>query len=439
MAYPLLKDIFQIGPELQATVEVRLDEIDGDNIYYDGWLSFSGKGNMYNDASDFVYKYSTIDNGAPYNKIPTPTWHSGTESIVDRVNHDINISPGITSIANNFLNIPVYHTAIRIKGESILINGDVEYIGDGAFNNFYRKKVLIVNNRIKSIPDGCFSRNILLEQINLPINIESIGKSAFSECSKLENIILPSNLKNIGDNAFSSCLSLNNIIVPDSIINLGTSIFSSCASLKNIELPNNLTVIPDYTFSNSGLEGIKLPDSLTTIKQFAFQNCPLKEIHFPNSIVDIDGFYKCNSLEIIEIPSNVTVRMYTSTFYVEKNEGINVDINGYLITTLNIGTGRKVLIGDSELDLEDEFTANNYLFETIYNRIVTYKNLNKGLTLYISHLGQWLQVGVYDANNGNIALVDNKDLHWIKALEQHNKKQLPVFVAHNKKWLQIQY
>ena len=92
-------------------------------------------------------------------------------------------------------------------------------------------------------------------------DVECIGEGAFDNCSSLTSITLPSGVTSIGNYAFYECGSLTSINMSDGVTSIGTSAFFACTNLTSITLPDELETIGGTAFANSGLRSIELPSS----------------------------------------------------------------------------------------------------------------------------------------------------------------------------------
>ena len=81
-----------------------------------------------------------------------------------------------------------------------------------------------------------------------------------------------------------------------------------CKELKDVVISENLSVIPPFAFSNSGIEKIDIPNNITVIGMNAFANTLLKEIELPPDLqtIKINAFRDCSSIQKITIHSNAT-------------------------------------------------------------------------------------------------------------------------------------
>lgn len=79
--------------------------------------------------------------------------------------------------------------------------------------------------KITLIADGAFKRKDKIKEVTLPPSIETIGDCAFYLCKGLQKINLPDGLKKIGGRAFYDCIGLKEICIPRSVEEIGENAF----------------------------------------------------------------------------------------------------------------------------------------------------------------------------------------------------------------------
>lgn len=114
--------------------------------------------------------------------------------------------------------------------EHVIVEGDLESIGNCAFYEFTDMK-----------------------DITLPGTVKSIGLAAFGYCRSLSSVTLPEQLREIGENAFLTCQSLTEVTIPASVTTIGKSAFESCEALLKVNLePTTLPTLTGSTAFDKG-------------------------------------------------------------------------------------------------------------------------------------------------------------------------------------------
>ncbi len=189
-------------------------------------------------------------------------------------------------------------------------------------------KSVVIESGVTTILDNAFKDCTSLDTVTIPDGVTIIGKDAFYGCFSLTEAALPDTLLNIGDRAFMNCIHLEKIsipdgvttigsdalantaisaiIIPNSVVSMNQGVFCYCSKLTSVtfETGCQLTSIPIFTFSDSGLASITIPDSVTAIQNGAFQGCTaLTSVTIPGSVstVKINAFQNC-------------IRLYAATF-----------------------------------------------------------------------------------------------------------------------------
>lgn len=209
--------------------------------------------------------------------------------------------------------------------KSVKFSKKLESIGQGAFVDCLKLKEVELGKSIKQIGGGAFENCTSLEKVIINGNVETISPYTFFYCINLKSAYLGNNLKKIGESAFEDCRSLEIINFNGNIDTLETNAFSCCYKLKSIQLGNNLKRIGRAAFENcislesvNGYGDIKinLPDNIEVIESSAFSGCEsIKEIAFPSSVKELGEyvFWGCSNLKKITIPDSI-VKIGVSCF-----------------------------------------------------------------------------------------------------------------------------
>lgn len=229
--------------------------------------------------------------------------------------------------------------------------GNVQYIGDNAFQNCKQLEHINFNKSTKTIGRSAFTNCTGLKDVELPSSIETIGDSAFSGNTACSSIKFANNsseesvgrnafasntalrtidfgtgtkITSFGDNCFASNTSLMYVYadgksntLPQGIDHqqLGMSLFSGCTSLQSFIWPAYLEILPGSTFNGcTALQSVIFGDETgstsvcETIGQSAFQKCTsLNELVLPQSATTIgqSAFQDCSLLQKLVVSDNL--------------------------------------------------------------------------------------------------------------------------------------
>ena len=199
------------------------------------------------------------------------------------------------------------------------LKNDVVIICDNAFRKCERLSTVSIPNNVIAIGYYAFSGCAMLNSVELPPKITIIKEGTFQYCNNLISISIPENVTEIGRWAFQKCKKIPNVSLPRRIRKIGEGVFSHCEYLTAINLPEKLEYIPEEAFLYcKKLTTLGIPEGVKKIYGGAFVGCSsLQEIFLPNSLesivkwvedVPVKPFYRCNSLQNIQIPIGTKVK-----------------------------------------------------------------------------------------------------------------------------------
>lgn len=87
-----------------------------------------------------------------------------------------------------------------------------------------------------------------------------------------------------------------------------TKSFQDCYDLREVYIPSTVTVLPEYCFSESGLEKVHFFGQIAEIPRSAFAGCTnLKEITIPEGVevIGYQSFFGCVNLEKVTLPDSL--------------------------------------------------------------------------------------------------------------------------------------
>lgn len=161
----------------------------------------------------------------------------------------------------------------------------------------------VIPSGVTSIPAGAFAHRNALASIYIPNTVTSIGLraiwnananlciyitslSAWLNIDFVESWIIsyhklyengtlittatfPSGTTT-ASRAFSYNIGITSATMPDTVTTLTTGIFQYCENLTSIQLSNNITEIPSYAFTRTGITSCKIPATVTDIADASF-------------------------------------------------------------------------------------------------------------------------------------------------------------------------
>ena len=304
---------------------------------------FSDEGVLFSDEGELIL-YPPKKDDEEYT-IPYP------------VNIDINAFANCANLKK--LTIPegriIYRYAFKNSTsiESIVIDGNIEQIQEGAFSGCTNLKSITISGLIKNIDSNAFKNSTSIESIVIDGNTEQIPEGAFSGCTNLKSITISGLIKNIDSNAFENCYGLEDVYfngtekqwneieintdgneslfsakihfsgIPAERIfqyklnegtiyfNEGTSAVTGFSGFENTSLviPEKINDIEVKAISGSGNTiDLTLPNTVTYIADNAFGNKNIKSINLSDSSITYIGksaFAHC-SLTNIDLPDCLT-------------------------------------------------------------------------------------------------------------------------------------
>ncbi|MCC8196875.1 MAG: leucine-rich repeat domain-containing protein [Ruminococcus sp.] len=183
---------------------------------------------------------------------------------------------------------------------SIEIQGDIDFIGGGAFCGCTNLESVEIPDGVTRIGYGAFYSCDGLTEVTIPDSVTTIEKDAFYYCTSLTSVELPDSVNTINDSAFSLCYSLESITIPAGVTELGDYVFSQCTSLTGITVDENN---PNY----ADVDGVLFDKDITELICYPLGKTD-KDYEIPDGVttIDMNAFEKNETLESITIPASVT-------------------------------------------------------------------------------------------------------------------------------------
>ena len=263
------------------------DDYCGEHVtweYFDGVLTISGTGDMYN-----------------YESVRDTPWYSISDDI-----EIVIVKKGVTSVGDN-----AFYWCDKLT--SVELRSSVTSIGKWAFGYCRKIQTVSLPSDLTSIGDYAFYDCRAINGIYIPPHVISIGKEAFWNCEKITDIFIPDGVKSIGYYAFGDCSALTYVAIPASVTSIGDAVFASCDSLTSVDIDSgnsgycfengvlfnkNKTKLIQYLITNTA-SSYTIPDGVTGIGARAFENnTSLTTLTIPGSVTgfSIYAFKNCSGL-----------------------------------------------------------------------------------------------------------------------------------------------
>lgn len=133
-------------------------------------------------------------------------------------------------------------------------------------------------------------------------DVSNVGNYAFYQYEKVKVVNLGEGVKKIGNNTFKDCTRLSNLTLPNSLEEIGeawtnysnrANTFNGCSMLKELVIPVNVRFIGANAFRNCGIEKIQWDAKNCTVDVVPYSNyevfggCPIHEANFGSEVKSI--------------------------------------------------------------------------------------------------------------------------------------------------------
>lgn len=330
---------------------------------------------------------------------------------------------------------------------------------------------------IREVGDSAFMGCLLITNFTFPSSVITIEQAAFDHCSNLDTAALPSGLTEIADHAFDSC-DLHSLSalptgvtcigtyafantkvplasLPSGLTEIGDTAFYRVTTLRLTSLPDTLLKIGEGAFAHTaggdpedpslGLTAL-LPPNLTHIGRDAFVGSHITKAILPDSLVecvapfqqigtlreifmvqntggheDVNALggkwaYGCNSLEEVDLPSNIT-SIGDQAFFRESGQPISTfrlrATTPPLLGVMPFTPGQVIQVPASAVSTYEADTAwaalinaGHITIQAIDITAITHYYLRRGLTSYGATLFDgWSSLSrVNSENEGELAI-----------------------------------
>lgn len=254
-----------------------------------------------------------------------------------------------------------------VEAFSILVDPSVQAIGEDAFANCDRLKVVTLPDSLTSIGNNAFYNCSQLESIHIPASLQAIGSNAFGYCCGLTSIQIPSTVTSIGERAFDL---INNVeyygglkdlndwgsknrngyvegqvvyrnaekkilcgvstnyagefVVPDTVTMIASKAFYSCKKITGIRIPDSVTSIEQQAFMNcEQITQVTLPESVRYVETATFMSCSnLQQVIFEGKVeyIEQEAFANCHKLSSLQLPETVDyigINAFTDCYHLQ--------------------------------------------------------------------------------------------------------------------------
>lgn len=236
------------------------------------------------------------------------------------------------------------------KITSVDIPKSVSLIESQAFSGTGITSITIPDSVVE-IKDGAFRNCTELKTINILSDSLVLRGNVFRSTG-IETFTLPEGVIIDGDATFGDCPNLKSFYFPDGLTTekqIGTSTLWHCYALDEVRLPQDLTILPEYFFSNTSItsidlpatvkeigryayEGIKtmpkaiIPNHVTKVGPFVFTGNSIEEVVWSENchIIPNDAFRSCEQLTKVTIPETVDSIQENAFYYCTALESIHL-------------------------------------------------------------------------------------------------------------------
>ena len=393
-----------------SLIEINVD--DSNNSYS------SDNGVLFNKTKTLLMQYPC--GKSDYYNIPHGVIVIGRSAFLNSIN-----LPGIT--------IPETVTVIDDRAfyncsglNVVTILDAVTTIGSNAFRNCTGLTIVNIGEGVRNIGSNAFTNCTSLTTVNFnAVDCTAMGtenSSVFSECTSFTTLIIGNKVTRIPDFAFSYFTGLGHVTIPESVTSIGArafegcinlkevifnatncltmaSPFNNCFSLTSVTIGTNVTRIPSFAFSNTGITSITIPESVLSIGESAFLGClDLTSATIGNGVTSIgqSAFYNCTSLSDVSIGHNVASIGISAFYGCVKIETINIpnsvtSINSRVfhgctsLTDVTIGNGVNFIGSPSPFDDCTSLTSINVVSDNTVFSSLDGVLFNKAITTLIKY------------------------------------------------------
>lgn len=202
------------------------------------------------------------------------------------------------------------------------LTSGLKRVGAFAFSECFSLRALDLPDTVERIDRRAFTGTALQELI-VPGNVQEIGDNAFNGCIRLSSLTLSEGIRVIEEMAFSNCSDLTEVLIPVSVERLGDGVFADCLAMTqiavapesehfvvqdNILYSKDLSTLLHYLVAKEEQE-FTLPEEVRKIAGLAFaSNYFLSEVTLGDHLEEVGSyaFARCSCLTYMYLPPQTT-------------------------------------------------------------------------------------------------------------------------------------
>ncbi len=240
-----------------------------------------------------------------------------------------NASGETINVPDNLISVGKRAFAYLPLEENIILNENIEYIGEGAFSYAYcldRLKVPDGNPYYQTIDDVLYDKDLTTiihyprtggTVTDFPSTITTISSGAFRRTELPIGFIVPNTITKIGADAFSESSLDDELILPTELEEIGNYAFYNIDISGELNLPSTLIKIGAHAFDRTNIDGqLFIPNSVKIIGGDAFNSTLIESLILGDSVEQIhSGAFSTNSLKGTVIISDSVIIIGREAFY----------------------------------------------------------------------------------------------------------------------------
>lgn len=202
------------------------------------------------------------------------------------------------------------------------LTSGLKRVGAFAFSECFSLRTLDLPDTVERIYRSAFTGTALQELV-IPGNVQEIGDNAFNGCIRLSSLTLSEGIRVIEEMTFSNCSDLTEVLIPASVERLGDGVFADCLAMTQIAVApesehfavqddilysKDMSVLLHYPAGKEEQE-FTLPEEVRKIAGLAFaSNYFLSEVTLGDHLEEVGSyaFARCSCLTYMFLPPQTT-------------------------------------------------------------------------------------------------------------------------------------